>query len=94
MTPVLITYNILFRPKTAARTQSIPRICGGVPALAFVLAVTIPATEAYGQAGFLTRDHNVSISMSVLDELGLDRETRAEVLTPEEFVDLFRLVSR
>ena len=30
----------------------------------------------------------------VLDELGLDRETRAEVLTPEEFVDLFRFMSR
>lgn len=30
----------------------------------------------------------------VLDELGMDRETRAEVLTPEEFVDLFRLAGR
>jgi len=30
----------------------------------------------------------------VLDELGLDSETRAEVLTPAEFVDLFRLTSR
>jgi 16S rRNA (adenine1518-N6/adenine1519-N6)-dimethyltransferase len=30
----------------------------------------------------------------VLDELGLDRETRAEVLTPEDFVDLFRFMSR
>jgi len=85
VTPVLINYNIRFRPKTASRTQSISRICGCVAALAVVLAVTIPATEAYGQAGFLTRDHNVSISMSVLDELGLPPTVAGQHL-PSRFV--------
>ena len=71
MTPELIIHNIPFRPRTASRTQSISRICGYVAALAVVLAFTIPATEAYGQAGFLTRNLNVSVDTSVLDELGL-----------------------
>ena len=46
-----------------------------------MLAFVIPTTEAYGQAGYLSRDPNVSVDMSVLDELGLPRTVAGQFLS-------------
>jgi len=61
--------NIPSHPKRRAAINS--RAYGYAAALGAVLAFAIPATEAYGQSGYLARDPNVSVNMSVLDELGL-----------------------
>lgn len=39
-------------------------------ALAIVLTLGLPVTAAFGQAGYLTRDPNVSVDMSVLEGVG------------------------
>lgn len=56
-------------------------MCGYVATLVVVLAFTTSATEAYGQAGYLSRDPNVSVDMSVLDELGLPPTVAGQYLS-------------
>lgn len=58
-------------PIMSARTTITSRACGYAVALSVALVLVLPATEAYGQSGYLSRDPNVRIDMSVLEELGL-----------------------
>lgn len=57
-------------PIMSTRTTIISRACGYAAALSVALVFVLPATEANGQSGYLTRDPNVRIDMSVLEELG------------------------
>ena len=58
-------------PIMSARTTITSRPCGYAAALSVALVLVLPATDAYGQSGYLSRDPNVRIDMSVLEELGL-----------------------
>ncbi len=62
--------NLPSKPKTASWTPHVARTCSYVAALMVALAYVTPATDALGQTGFLSRDPNVTIDMSVLEELG------------------------
>lgn len=64
-TPGDMIRNFPSKPKTASRTY------GFAAALGVAFAFVVPATEAYGQAGYLSRDPNVTVNMSALDALGL-----------------------
>jgi len=68
-------------PKTASRTPIISRTYGYAAALGVALAFVIPATEAYGQAGYLARDPNVTVNMSALDALGLPATVAGQHVT-------------
>jgi hypothetical protein len=68
-------------PKTASRTQYISRTCRSAAMLTVVLAFAIPTTEAYGQAGYLSRDPNVIVDMSVLEETGLPATVAGQYLS-------------
>ncbi len=56
--------------KTTMRAETVSPAYAYAAALAVALALAIPATEAYGQSGYLSRDPNVRVDMSVLEELG------------------------
>ena len=62
--------NVSSDPKMATRTKNISRMCGRFVALGAALAFVIPAADAFAQSGYLSRDPNVSVDMSVLEELG------------------------
>ncbi len=62
-------------PPHAARTFSY------AAALVVLVASSMPTTDAFGQTGFLTRDPNVSVDMSVLEELGPPSTVASQLLS-------------
>lgn len=75
--------NFSTNPKTAPRTTINSRAYGYAAALGAVLAFVIPATAAYGQSGYLARDPNVSVNMSVLEELGMPSTVAGQYVTSD-----------
>lgn len=73
--------NFPSNPHTASRTAIISRTYGCAAALGVALALVIPATGAYGQSGYLARDPNVTVNMSVLDELGRPSTVAGQYIT-------------
>lgn len=63
----------LFPPinKSTPRTASNCRGLAAITAIAVTAAFLLPVPEATAQSGYLSRDPNVRIDMSVLEELGL-----------------------
>lgn len=59
------------KQNTTPRTEAKSGAHAYAAVLAIGLIFVLPTPEAYGQNGYLTRDPNVTIDMSVLDELGL-----------------------
>ena len=57
--------------KTNTRTDTDSQAYACAAMLAITLIFALPAPAAFGQTGYLTRDPNVAIDMSVLEELGL-----------------------
>lgn len=80
-TPGVMIRNFPSNSNTASRTAIISRTYGYAAALGVVLALVIPATGAYGQSGYLSRDPNVTINMSVLDELGRPATVAGQYIT-------------
>ncbi len=69
-TPGLMVRIFPSKLKMASWTRHAARTCSYVAVLMGALAYVIPASQAFAQAGFMSRDPNVSIDMSVLEELG------------------------
>ena len=80
-TPGLMIHTIPSTPKMASRTQYISRTCRCAAKLTVVFAFAIPTTEAYGQAGYLSRDSNVIVDVSVLEETGFPTVVAGQYLS-------------
>lgn len=62
--------NIHSNKTTVSWTRFVSRTCSTAIVLATAFTVALPATEAAAQSGYLARDPNVNVDMSVLDSLG------------------------